>query len=347
MGICRGFANFVTGGMLDRKDARKIEQRANEDMEETNEELENARIITKNKMEEYGDLKANIYKDPLSKFISAYEIIGKVDLTPLKRSKTLDYNHFSVDIVEMKAISISIKEKAITVVGGAATGGTLAFGVMGAVSYFGIASTGTALGTLGGAAATNGTLAWLGGGAVSAGGAGMTGGMVVLGGIALAPIAVFAMFLGRGKGKQALNDAKNYSDEIDVLIEKVKTLIAELSQIRRGCEIVIGTIKALEFLLVAFTNEMNKIVTRLEQRSALSKYLIDPVKKIFDISVLTVEESEVFCASANIASLLTEIMKKPLIDENGAFVSSTLDFIENNKQILAGAKEQLMFVQKG
>jgi hypothetical protein len=44
----------------------------------------------------------------------------------------------------------------------------------------GTASTGAAIGTLGGAAATHSTLAWLGGSSLAAGGFGMTGGLVVL-----------------------------------------------------------------------------------------------------------------------------------------------------------------------
>lgn len=59
-----------------------------------------------------------------------------------------------------------------------------------AVSTFGTASTGTAIGSLSGAAATNATLAWFGGGSIAAGGLGVTGGAVVLtGGVALVAVA--------------------------------------------------------------------------------------------------------------------------------------------------------------
>ena len=231
----------------------------------------------------------------------------------------------------MKIITTNIKEISTNIAGGALIGTTAALGVMGTAAIIGTASTGTAIGTLSGAAATNATLAWLGGGAASAGGAGMTGGMVVLGGIALAPVIVFGMFLGTNKGKQVLNEAENYSDEIDVLVEKVITLIAELSQIRRGCYLMSESIQGLDALMKIYNTEMDKIAYRLEQRSAISKF-IDPIKnKVFNIDILSTKEAEIFATSANIASMLSEIIKKPLMNEEGAFISSSLEFLEENK----------------
>ncbi len=170
--------------------------------------------------------------------------------------------------------------------------------------------------------------------------------MVVLGGIAIAPVAIFGMFLGTNKGKQALNEAKNYSDEIDVLVEKVVTLIAELSQIRRGCFLMSETIIGLDALMKAHNTQMDKIAYRLEHRSSMSKKFIDPIKnKIFNIDILTEQEAETFAASANTASMLSKIIKIPLMNEKGAFISDSLNILEANKEEIA--KIQLQSNKQG
>ncbi|MFA6192973.1 MAG: hypothetical protein WC665_11570 [Sulfurimonas sp.] len=332
MGFLKGTANFVTFGAVDRSDAKKITKNAHRRKDDIKEELDDAKENTQNDIKNLGILKETTYSETIGNFLKSYEVIGKVDLKPLKQNEVLDYDNFQTDFKEMKIITTNIKEISTAVAGGALIGTTAAFGAMGTAAIIGTASTGTAIGTLSGAAATNATLAWLGGGAVSAGGAGMTGGMVVLGGIALAPILVFGMFLGTNKGKQALNEAHNYSDEIDVLVEKVITLIAELSQIRRGCYLMSESIQGLDALMKVYNIEMDKIAYRLEQRSAIAKF-IDPIKnKIFNIDILSTKEAETFATSANIASMLSEIIRMPLIDEEGAFISNSLEVLECNNQ---------------
>ncbi len=332
MGFLKRTANFVTFGSVDRRDAKKIKKSANRRKDDIKEELDDVKENTQNDIKNLGLLKETIYTQTISRFVKSYEVIGKVDLNPLKKDNTLNYNNFQSDFKEMKVITTNIKETSIAVAGGALIGTTAAFGAMGTAAIFGTASTGTAIGTLSGAAATNATLAWLGGGAASAGGAGMTGGMVVLGGVALAPVLVFGMFVGTNKGKQALNEANNYSDEIDVLVEKVITLIAELSQIRRGCYLMSNSIKGLDALMKIYNIEIDKIAYRLEQRSPLSRLVVDPIKnKVFNIDILSNKEAEIFSTTANIASMLSEIIKTPLMNEDGSFISNSLEEFKRNK----------------
>lgn len=332
MGVFKRTVNFVTFGTVDRRDAKKITKSANRRKDDIKEELDDAKQNTQNDIKNLGVLKEIIYTQTISGFVKSYEVIGKVDLNPLKKDKALSYNNFQSDFKEMKVITTNIKEISTAVAGGALIGTTAAFGAMGTAAIIGTASTGTAIGTLSGAAATNATLAWLGGGAASAGGAGMTAGMVVLGGIALAPVLVFGMFIGTNKGKQALNEANNYSDEIDVLVEKVITLIAELSQIRRGCYLMSESIKGLDALMKIYNIEIDKIAYRLEQRSPLSKLVIDPIKnKLFNIDILSSKEAELFSTSANIAPMLSEIIKTPLMNEDGSFISNSLEELKKIK----------------
>jgi uncharacterized membrane protein len=330
MTILRGAGNFLSFGYLDRREAKNKVRDADWRKAEVHEELECAKKSTQKSIEDLGILKESVYQQSISRFVSLYAVIGKVDLKPLQNNSEIDFNHFKTNFNEMKVIAVSFQQISKTIAGGALVGTTAAFGAMGTAALIGTATTGTAIGTLSGVAATNATLAWLGGGALSAGGAGMTGGMVVLGGIALAPILIFGMFLGSNHGKQILNNAENYSDQMDVLIERIVTLIEELSQIRRGCYLMSECIQGLDALMQIYNIEMDKISYRLEQRSKLSKFLIDPMKnKIFNISILTNQEAEIFVTSANIASMLSEIIRMPLMNEAGAFISGSLEELLN------------------
>ena len=70
----------------------------------------------------------------------------------------------------------------MAVAGGAglAAGAATSTAVLGLVATYGVASTGTAIGTLSGAAASSASLAYLGGGSVAAGGFGVAGGTFVM-----------------------------------------------------------------------------------------------------------------------------------------------------------------------
>lgn len=265
-------------------------------------------------------------------FTEVYSRIGKVDLKPLKNCKeTLNHRNYKRELVEIKQVSVSAKEIAIIAGGSAAVGATAVAGAMGLATLVGTASTGTAIGALSGAAATNATLAWLGGGAVSAGGAGVVGGTVVLAGIAVAPLAIFGMFLGTNNGKKKLNEAHNYSDEVDVLVERVKTLVAELVQIRKGADLYSASILTLNSVLMSKIEEMGEIVKRLDERKFVDKYVIDPFKRVFNIGILTEEESDVIWDAANTASLLKELLEKPLLDGEGAFLAEAMDYVNDSQ----------------
>lgn len=90
------------------------------------------------------------------------------------------------------------------------------------VGSYGLASTGTAIGTLSGAAASNATLAWLGGGSLAAGGGGMALGTVVLSGLAAAPALVITGYGVAKKGEQALSKALAYEAEVRRYRAKVR-----------------------------------------------------------------------------------------------------------------------------
>ena len=343
MGFLRDVANFVTFGAIDQIEASSIVNSAKEREAKAKEELNEAKHDTQLKLEKFGSLKEDIYSNSLNKFVLAYDIIGKVDLSPLKKNydeKT--FNELQVEIVEIGTVSTKISELAIAG-GGAALGGTVAvYGALGVAGIIGTASTGTAIGTLTGVAAQNATLAWLGGGTIASGGAGVAGGLVVLGGIAIAPAILLGMFLCSNKGKQALDNANEYYDQIDVVVKKTETVIAELAQIRRGCFLMSEAIKSLDAVLSEQVIEMDKIAYRLQNRSSISKYIIDPIKKrIFNLSLLKKDEVIVFCDAVNSASLLKQLIDKPLMNEKGAFLSEVLDFLDNKKNDISAITKKI------
>ncbi len=332
MSFFRGIGNFITFGAIDRLEAKSITTNAKNKEEKARNELEIERTKTNSSLESLGLAKQRAFSSSLQQFVSLYQVVGKVDLSPLKKPENgIDYPKFKLEYAEIKEISTSLCELAVLSGGGIAVGAAAVGGAMGLAVLVGTASTGTAIGTLSGVAATNATLAWLGGGAISAGGAGMVGGMVVLGGIAIAPLAVFGMFLGVNKGKQKLNAAQNYSDEVDIIVEKVSTLIMELQKIQKGAKIFEKTICSLEQLMMFQNQQMQAIVDRLSTRGAVYKYLVDPVKKIFNIQILTNREATIFRDTVNCASLLKQITDTPLMTGEGAFMEEALKFLEQRR----------------
>ena len=140
------------------------------------------------------------------------------------------------------------------------------------------------------------------------------------------------MFFGVNKGKQRINNAEEYSRKVDVLVTKCDTLIAELSQVRRGCYLMLESIRGLDAVLSKYVEKMNNISLRLESRSVIRKRVVDPVKKhFFKMSLLTDDESQIFCDSANCASLLKQLMDRSLMNEEGGFLSDVLEYVETNR----------------
>ena len=92
-------------------------------------------------------------------------------------------------------------------------------GLMSLVASYGVASTGTAIGSLSGAAATKATLAWWGGGSLASGGFGVTGGIVALSGLTLG-IGMTIAFIGTwGMNKWEESDFRKF--QMSVLNEVI------------------------------------------------------------------------------------------------------------------------------
>ena len=238
----------------------------------------------------------------------------------------IDYKRFKIEYKEICETSVALTTKLAVAGGGVVAGAVLASAAYGVAT---IATTAT-FGTLSGVAASNATLAWLGGGSLASGGAGVAGGMAFLGGIALAPLLAAGIWYGVSKGKQQLNEAKNFSDEVDVVVEKIRSVILELQKVVKGADLFREVILSMSSLMDYENGKLDRIVRRLDERSLWNKFIVDPVKRILNMQVLTAEEASDFRDAVNCASLLKKIIDKPLMNEKGAFMQDAIDMLNEH-----------------
>lgn len=131
--------------------------------------------------------------------------------------------------------------------------------MLAAATTFGMASTGTAISSLGSAAAVNAAFAWLGVGALTAGGAGILGGQVLLALAGPAGIAVAASCSAAAGLLTAANKGKAQRTEADTAALK-----SEITRLR-------GVKKRVE-ALQAETVSLNRLVKKeLDELKALKK----------------------------------------------------------------------------
>lgn len=323
MGFLRNIGNFCTFGAIDRHDAKKIKNQADEDLSNAKEELEDKRNKTEKSIEKLGDAKLSAYSGSLENFYNCYTQISKADRKPFKRpTDSVSYKDVKHSLITISKTQVSLKKVALQSAGAVSTGALVAGG-----TYFAVK--GLVFGKLAGVAAKNATLAWLGGGSLASGGAGMAGGMVVLGGIALAPVALFSMYMGYSSGKRKLNDAKNYADEVEVFVQKVKTLICELNQIDRAAKLFAKTILSMDAVLQVQIERLEPVINRLSNRTFFQRVIRDPVKKFFHKNIFEPDELRAITDALNSAVLLSSLIEKPLMNDNGGFISSSLEFVES------------------
>ena len=315
MGFWRGLGNVATFGAIDRQEAQDTKFVAKLLLESAQSELEDARERTQKALSAYGKTKIDTATGVVAQFIALYKRAGDIAHAELREHKQQlsEMPKLETNIQELGRGVVSAEEIASTA-GAAAVGGAAAVaGAYGLAGLIGTASTGTAIATLSGAAASNATLAWLGGGALSIGGAGMAGGAVVLGGIALAPFALIAGGLFAAKAHEQLNEAENFYDKVEAETEKMATLRSELTQIRRGAELLQEVSITLANLLGALNTGLNTIIPK-RKRNRVKEY--------------SREEWVHITNTCNTARLLFEVLNTPLMSKKGSFLSGPIRQIQ-------------------
>lgn len=205
-----------------------------------------------------------------------------------------------VVIQEIKRdFGIDIKASNLLAGGASAAGAAFAAsqGTIGLVGLFGAASTGTAISGLSGAAAWNATLAALGGGSLAAGGGGMALGAAVLGGITVAPALLIGGFVLAGQGEKALTEAKKFTAQVNVEIDKLQALVDYFEQVK-------GRINELKNLLKNLNHKAIKLMNEIE--SHLNK-------NEFDLA----EDGHLIQSLLLIIKAMAEILRTPVLDKKG------------------------------
>ena len=137
------------------------------------------------------------------------------------------------------------------------------------------------------------------------------------------------MYMGYSSGKRKLNDAKNYADEVEVFVQKVKTLICELNQIDRAAKLFTKTIVSMDAVLQVQIEKLEPVINRLSNRTFFQRVIRDPVKKFFHKNIFEPDELRAITDALNSAVLLSSLIEKPLMNDNGGFISSSLEFVES------------------
>lgn len=271
-------SNFITGGGQERERADRIVRNANEEKYEAEERLEQKRESLRKALEDLGELRQAVFEGSCQDFIKIWELFRSQEGN--EAPDVLDETGKPVfKLPSTPELEISLKSLAIRTGGAGAVGGVaLAYGAYGLVGALGTASSGTAISALGGVAASNATLAFLGGGSLSAGGLGVAGGMAALGGIALIPVAIAAMYFGQNAAKEKLNEAREYSYDVDIFVADCNTFITQLDQVEKAAGLLASVVSALDKLLAGYTQQLAlDVKTTLDSFNTLDNLLKTPL----------------------------------------------------------------------
>ncbi len=148
--------------------------------------------------------------------------------------------------------SYSVATAALT---GGVAGMALVTGSWTAVSMLGTASTGVAISSLHGVAATNAALAWFGAGSLTTGGGGILAGKLVLGSVALLPMAALAGIALHWKA----SEIEDRACKLEAANTENRTLITKLEDRKRS-------MTPLLHVIVSDTTVLSSAVSHAEER---------------------------------------------------------------------------------
>lgn len=308
-------------GFSNMKEAEEKIEVAERKYKNAKEKLEEKQQKALDKLHHLNELKLNIYCNEIKETIKIIKRVKNVKETEVTTSdiefmfKPEVIKETEVTAMEADNILKSSKDG----LGMAAAMSSLTTGL---ISNFGVASTGTAISSLSGAAAKKAALAALGGGAKSIGGAGIAGGQLMLGGISLLPTAIILSHNYAKHAEEKLTEAVKYHSDVKKEVANINNVISWIdNQLNaRINEIQETLVKMRSFYANNFLSNLRQV--------ELWKSEMDG--KI-DFKNCSRQEKDCIVASAKIISDLKEIIKAPLLDENGVIKQSTISLIDNFK----------------
>jgi hypothetical protein len=288
MGVAAG-----VDGISKMDEAKKIGEEAQKRHTLKRKLAEQAIKNTQNLAEEYGQLQIEVKLHRIGRFVALIERIGQhVSQSEMKFLEGLEV----VSPQQIQEYRTTVLEAENFVAGGLKAAGAAyaaGQGTVALVGLFGTASTGAAIGGLSGAAAWNATLAWLGGGSLAAGGGGMALGTLVLGGIAVGPALMIGGFVLGGQGEKALTEARRYEAEVTTEIAKLDAFKDFLGQVQQRIIELTELVNSLNFKAIASLEELE------------SKPFVPE------------RDAEKFQQAALVIKALAEILKIPVLDDDG------------------------------
>jgi hypothetical protein len=273
MGFKDVMLNIATLGAHQRvKNEVEYYESLQEELTTLNEEHEKRRIEVNNLLEKVIEIK----KEAVITVKKTQKILKNVSIKQRDLiNEELGSENYTLDKIDA---SITAGDTAISATKGAVAGVSTALGTWALVGTFGVASTGTAIGTLSGAAASNAILAWLGGGSIAAGGGGIAAGSVVLGGLVAIPvIAITGLFQHLAANKK-IKELEKEEIKIIGLIDNIKKNLVQFDAIEmRSKELIGSIIKSLE----AYRYEYDNVYKNVFPHGAISKISKAIKNKIF------------------------------------------------------------------
>jgi hypothetical protein len=224
------------------KQAKEIGESAQNRYKQTTNSLDRKRQDLHKRNSDFIEKKVRVFATTFSDFIDLLKKLEqkarlkeykKQGIAPLQR-EIGEIEKCEGTVTEaLRALGIGVQTYLAGSLAGSAAGSAAGAGASALASSIGVASTGTAIGTLSGAAAHSAFFAWLGGGAIAIGGGGMALGAVIFGGIVAAPALLIGGFVLGGQGEKALTDAKKFEADVDVAIAQINTFMAMLDRLER------------------------------------------------------------------------------------------------------------------
>lgn len=313
--VALGTAVFGVGagisGVTSMNEANEIGQRAKKRHEDAVNQLQIDWDATNDLAQEYGQLQIDVIVRTIGRFVDFIERkVGKAKQSDKEFLEGLE----GISVQQLDEYKTATMQAEHCLIGGAKAVGVAAAGYGGAMSLatsVGVASTGTAISGLSGAAAWNATLAWLGGGSLAAGGGGMALGSLVLGGITVGPAVLIGGFVLGSEGEKALTNARKYEAEVNIAIAQIEAAKDFLQQVRQRIFELQGLIELLNDRAVLSLNELDALLSFDKNRDA-----------------------EKFQQLGLLIKALADIMKIPVLDEQGQLNSVTANIRANYSTIL-------------
>lgn len=297
----------------DTKSAGEYHEAA-KDMYEASENYLNERKQEAEKLfNKLGKVKALVNEGNLTRYI---ELVKKLEIECPKDLSEIIKDFDLSKLQTMRQEIIDLNTAIGSIAGGAASGALAGIGAFGAVSALGTASTGAAIGSLGGVAATNATLAWLGGGSLATGGLGVAGGTALLGGIVAAPVIAVAGLVWAKSAESKKYDAMSYYSAVSVVCEHLKA--EELLWVQ-----IADRAKETERTLIKINEDLGKAVDIVEE-IAIKKGFTNVGTRWNDDEKKSIE------AMSQLAVLAHEIIKSPLLFDDD---KTTQDIIKQQKKV--------------